>query len=145
METEETALTDTAVLPTETAISYQDSMAELTRNQWEDFQTRYIPVQDNLLDLANSNQLLTEQLGRNKTNVDNSFALAESNEAMRMGRYGLPTENSATSKNNTGLLKSLTTASTNNETREAVDDLQTKIVTGQGGSPSSLADIGANG
>jgi len=123
--------------------SYQDTMAQLTRDQWSDFKDRYLPVQNDLLALANSDQLLTEQLGRNSQNIDNSFSLADKNESMRMGRYGLSPDDSAQNSTNTGLLKSLTTASVNNETREAVDDLQTKIVTGQGGSPRSLADIGA--
>lgn len=122
--------------------SYQDTMADLTRAQWEDFQTRYLPVQNDLLSLANNDQLITEQLDRNKINVEKSFSLADQGEAIRMGRYGLTPENSQQSKNNSNLLKSLTTASVNNETRSSVDDLQNKIITGQGGAPKTLADIG---
>ena len=125
--------------------SYQNTMADLTREQWSDFKTRYLPVQDNLLAMSNNNQLLTEQLERNKGNIDTSFATAKQNESIRLGRYGLSPENSTQSKNNTHLLKSLTTASVNNETRGATDDLQNKIITGQGGAPKTLADIGAQG
>ena len=125
--------------------SYQDTMADLTRAQWEDFKTRYLPAQNDLLALANNDQLLTEQLDRNKVNVEKSFSLADQGESMRMGRFGLTPEDSTQSKNNKGLLKSLTTASVNNETRTAVDDLQNKIITGQGGAPQTLADIGGKG
>ena len=125
--------------------SYANAMADLTRAQWGDFQTRYLPVQDDLLALAGNDQLLTEQLGRNQHNVDNSFSLAKQGEEMRLGRYGLSADDSKQSNNNTGLLKNLTIASVNNETRSAVDDLQNKIVTGQGGAPKTLADIGAQG
>jgi hypothetical protein len=124
---------------------YQDTMADLTRDQWNDFKTRYLPVQKDLFNLATSDQLLTEQLGRNKENIESSFANSEQNESMRLGRYGLDAEKSQQNGNNTNLLKSLTTASVNNETRGAVDDLQNKIITGQGGAPKSLADIGGTG
>lgn len=122
--------------------SYQDALADLTRQQFEDYKTRFLPVQEELFDLATSNQLLDEQMARNKTNIDNSFAQSEVSESQRLGRYGLSADNSKQSKANTGLLKSLTTASVNNETRESVDDLQNSILTGQGGAPDSLADIG---
>lgn len=126
-------------------ISYKNAMADLTRDQWNDFKNRFLPVQKELFSLATSDQLLTEQLGRNAVNVDRSFASAEQNESMRLGRYGLSAENSQQNGNNTNLLKSLTTASVNNETRGAVDELQNKIITGQGGAPKSLADIGGKG
>lgn len=122
--------------------SYQNATADLTRAQWEDFQTRFLPVQNDLLALADNNQLLTEQLDRNQNNINSSFASSKQGESIRMGRYGLTPENSIQNKNNTNLLKNLTTASVNNETRSAVDDLQNKIITGQGGAPSTLADIG---
>ena len=125
--------------------SYENAMADLTRQQWDDFKSRYLPVQNDLLALASNDQLLTDQLGRNKDNVNNSFALAKQGEEMRLGRYGLSANDSQQSNNNTGLLKNLTMASVNNETRSSVDDLQNKIITGQGGAPKSLADIGAKG
>ena len=102
-------------------------------------------MQKELFGLATNDKLLTEQLDRNKVNIDNSFASAEQNESMRLGRYGLAAEDSKQNSNNTNLLKSLTTASVNNETRGAVDDLQNKIITGQGGAPKTLADIGGKG
>lgn len=125
--------------------TYQNAMADLTRDQWNDFKNRFLPVQKELFSLATSDKLLTEQLDRNAVNVDRSFANAEQNESMRLGRYGLAAENSQQNGNNTNLLKSLTTASVNNETRGAVDELQNKIITGQGGAPKSLADIGGKG
>ena len=72
-----------------TDTSYEDALADLSREQWEDYKTRYLPVQDELLALSQNDQLLTEQLARNETNIANSFKTAEQNESMRMGRYGL--------------------------------------------------------
>jgi basic membrane lipoprotein Med (substrate-binding protein (PBP1-ABC) superfamily) len=125
--------------------SYQNAMADLTREQWSNFQTRYLPTQNTLLSLANSDQLLTEQLDRNKVNIESSFETAKQGESIRMGRFGLTPEDSTQGSNNKNLLKNLTKASVNNETRSAVDDLQNKIITGQGGAPKSLADIGGQG
>jgi len=125
--------------------SYQGTLADLTRDQWNDFKNRYLPTQQELFGLATSDKLLTEQLGRNKVNIDNSFANSEKSESMRLGRYGLEAEDSQQNNINTSLLKSLTTASVNNETRSAVDDLQNKIITGQSGAPKTLADIGGKG
>ncbi|MBM7070868.1 hypothetical protein JQC92_02280 [Shewanella sp. 202IG2-18] len=123
---------------------YQHAMADLTREQWEDYKNRFLPVQNELLELSQNDQLLTEQLARNETNIENSFNSAEQNESIRMGRYGLSNLDTQQSKNNNQLLKSLTTASVNNETRQAVDDLQNKIITGQGAARAQLADIGKN-
>ncbi|NRA62490.1 MAG: hypothetical protein HRU25_16630 [Psychrobium sp.] len=132
-----------AVGETKLNINYQDTMAQLTRDQWADFQQRYLPVQNELLALATNDNLLNEQMSRNESNINNSFAVAKQNENNRLSRYGQSPSNTAQSSRNTSLLKNLTTASVNNETRQAVDDLQNKIITGQGGALRTLADIGA--
>jgi hypothetical protein len=123
--------------------SYSNAMSDLTRAQWDDFKTRYLPVQNDLLALASNDTLLNEQLARNEVNVNNSFDTSKKNESMRLGRYGLTADNTTQDNNNTNLLKNLTSASVNNETRSSVDELQNKIITGQGGTPQTLADIGA--
>lgn len=132
-----------SVIPGIRTDSYSNTMADLTRAQWDDFKTRYLPVQDELLALASNDNLLNDQLARNETNVNSSFDTSKQNESMRLGRYGLTADNSTQDKNNTSLLKNLTKASVNNETRSSVDELQNKIITGQGGAPKTLADIGA--
>ena len=121
---------------------YQNALADLTRQQFEDYKNRFLPVQEELFGLATSDKLLNEQLARNETNINTSFNQSKIAEDQRMGRYGLSADNSKQSNANTGLLKSLTTASVNNETRESVDDLQNSILTGHGGAPKTLADIG---
>lgn len=122
--------------------SYQNALADLTRQQFDDYKTRFLPVQEELFGLATSDKLLNEQMARNEENISTSFEQSKVAEDQRLGRYGIEADNSKQSSANTGLLKSLTTASVNNETRESVDDLQNSILTGQGGAPKSLADIG---
>ncbi|WP_222428965.1 hypothetical protein [Pseudoalteromonas neustonica] len=123
-------------------ISYQDALADITRQQFEDYKNRFLPVQEQLFDLATNDTLLTEQMERNGQSIDRAFNQSKQSESMALGRYGLAPDNSKQDSNNTGLLKSLTTASVNNETRSSVDDLQNKILTGQGGAPKGLAEIG---
>jgi len=121
---------------------YQNALADLTRQQFEDYKNRFLPVQEELFGLATSDKLLNEQMARNEKNINTSFNQSKVAESQRLGRYGLAPDETKQSSANTGLLKSLTTASINNETRESVDDLQNQILTGQGGAPKSLADIG---
>jgi len=122
--------------------SYQDALADITRQQFEDYKTRFLPVQEQLFDLATNETLLNEQMERNGQSIDRAFNQSKQSDSMALGRYGLSPDNSKQDSNNTGLLKSLTTASVNNETRSSVNDLQNKILTGQGGAPKGLADIG---
>jgi len=121
---------------------YQDALADLTRQQFEDYKKRYLPVQEKLFSLATDDSLLTEQLERNQQNIDSNFKIAKESEDRQLARFGVNAANSKQDNNNNNLLKSLTTASVNNETRSSVDDLQNKILTGQGGATSTLADIG---
>ena len=121
---------------------YQDALADLTRQQFEDYKKRYLPVQEKLFSLATDDSLLTEQLERNQQNIDSNFKIAKESEDRQLARLGVSAANSKQDNNNNNLLKSLTTASVNNETRSSVDDLQNKILTGQGGATSTLADIG---
>ena len=123
--------------------SYADVQADLTREQWERYKTTFLPEQEKLINLSNSSTLLNEQLGRNTENINQSFDQSQTNESMRMSRYGLSSKNSAQNTTNNNLLKNLTSASVNNETRQAIGELQDKIITGQGTSVQSLANIGA--
>lgn len=122
----------------ESAISFQDMQADLTREQWEDYKNRYIPIQNNLIALSQNDTLLNEQLERNDVNINNSYRLSDLNNSVKRGRFGLDTSKTEQGSTNSNLSKSLATASLNNETRQANEDLQTKIITGQGGSSVNL-------
>ena len=124
--------------------TYEETRANLSRAEWEDYRERFLPVQNQLIGLATSNELLDGQLDRNKRNLETSFASSERNEAIGLARFGQTPTNSRQDSNNRQLQESLTTASVNNETRTAVDDLQSNIMTGQSVKPRSLAEIGTN-
>lgn len=122
--------------------SYKDTLADITRLEFDDYKSRFLPVQEHLFSLANSDQLLNEQLARNKANIDNSFTQAQQTENRTLSRFGISANDTQQNKNNHNLQKSLATASINNETRSSVDELQHKILTGQGGKPQTLAQMG---
>ena len=124
--------------------TYQETRANLARAEWEDFQERFLPTQNRLIGLATSNELVNGQLERNKRNLETSFASSKRNQSIGLARFGQTPMNSRQNSNNRQLQESLTTASVNNETRTAVDDLQNNIMSGQSVKPRSLAEIGTN-
>lgn len=71
-----------------------DTMAEITREAWEDWQTRYEPVLDEMLNLEDTHQLMTDQLGRVTQNEQNSLNTAQETQSNDMGRYGLASASS---------------------------------------------------
>lgn len=125
--------------------SYDDTMAMITRQQYDDYLKRFWPHEQRLLDLASSDELLTNQLGRNVENVGQAFKTAEQTEEMRGQRFGLADTTTQQQKTNTGLDQALTLASAQNETRQAVGDIKRGIITGSVTNPKKeLADIGGS-
>ena len=114
--------------------SYDDIMAEITRQQYDDYIDRFLPIENQLIDLATSDELLNDQLARNVETVDQQYAMSSKGNEMQSGRMGLDNTKTAQQGTNTGLSKSLSLASAQNESRSAIDDLQKSIITGVGGS-----------
>ncbi|AGG58101.1 hypothetical protein VPAG_00065 [Vibrio phage douglas 12A4] len=113
--------------------SYDDIMAEITRQQYDDYINRFLPVENQLIDLATSDELLNDQLERNIETVDQQYATAGKSGEMQAGRMGLDNSKTQQQTTNTGLSKSLSLASAQNETRAGIDALQKSIITGVGG------------
>lgn len=66
---------------------YQDALADLTRQQFEDYKKRYLPVQEKLFSLATDDSLLTEQLERNQQNIDSNFKIAKESEDRQLALF----------------------------------------------------------
>lgn len=136
---------ETEIAPQKSSRSYDETMSEITRQQYEDYQKRFLPYEQRLLDLASSDELLTNQLGRNVESVGQAFDTAAQTESMKNQRFGLGDTSTAQQKANTGLEKALTLASVQNETRQAVGDIKQGILTGAVTNPKkALEDIGGN-
>lgn len=108
-----------------------DTMAEITREAWEDWQTRYAPVLDEMLNLEDSHQLMTDQLGRVSQNEQNSLNTAQVTQSNDMGRYGLASASNPQDQSDS-VSAALSDASTRNGIRTAEQQRDINILTGSG-------------
>ncbi|MFM4677093.1 hypothetical protein ACEUD4_01705 [Aeromonas media] len=106
-----------------------DTYAKITREQYQDWKTRFYPKQQELMELATNGQLLREQLGRVDENNGNALRSAQQATANRNARMGLGTSSNA-NDNSQGLRMALMTAGTENGLREQERTRQMGILTG---------------
>lgn len=106
-----------------------DTYAKITREQYQDWKTRFYPKQQELMELATNGQLLREQLGRVDENNVNALRSAQQATANRNARMGLGTISNA-NDNSQGLRMALMTAGTENGLREQEQTRQMGILTG---------------
>lgn len=112
---------------------YSDTMAALTRNQYQDYLQRYKPVEDDLIRNATSNDLYDLQTSRNTEIAEANFNRANQQQAAAQEKYGLADRRTEQQKRNLDLTRGLSLASMNNESRQAIGDLQRNIMTGAAG------------
>ena len=106
-----------------------DTYAKITREQYQDWKTRFYPKQQELMGLATNGQLLRDQLGRVDQNNQHSLAAAKQATDNRMARMGVATSQNA-NDNSQGLRMALMTAGTENGLREQEQARQMGILTG---------------
>ncbi|WP_043133151.1 hypothetical protein [Aeromonas media] len=106
-----------------------DTYAKITREQYQDWKTRFYPKQQELMELATNGQLLREQLGRVDENNANALRSAQQATANRNARMGLGTSSNA-NDNSQGLRMALMTAGAENGLREQEQARQMGILTG---------------
>ncbi|WP_324044731.1 hypothetical protein [Aeromonas caviae] len=106
-----------------------DTYAKITREQYQDWKTRFYPKQQELMELATNGQLLREQLGRVDENNANALRSAQQSTTNRNARMGLGTSSNA-NDNSQGLRMALMTAGTENGLREQEQTRQMGILTG---------------
>ena len=106
-----------------------DTYARLTREQYQDWLTRFYPKQKELMQLATNGQLLTQQLGRVEQNNANSLRAVQQATANRNARMGVaPAQNPQ--DNSQSLRMALMTAGTETGLREQEKNRQLGILTG---------------
>lgn len=117
-----------------------DTYAQIIREQYDDWKTRFYPKQQQLMDLADSDSLMTAQLTRADENTANAVNNAQVAQNNQMARMGVNTATD-TNDNSLGLKSALATASAKNGIRSAADERQTNILSGASYSlKSSLSD-----
>lgn len=106
-----------------------DTFADITREAWEDWQTRYEPEMYKLLNLTDTHQLMTDQLERVAGNEQNALNTAQTTQSNDMARYGL--SNTANPQDQSDSVNAaLSDASTRNGIRTAEQGRDMKILTG---------------
>ncbi|WP_033135603.1 MULTISPECIES: hypothetical protein [Aeromonas] len=106
-----------------------DTYAKITREQYQDWKTRFYPKQKELMDLATNGKLLQDQLGRVDGNNANALRSAQQATANRNARMGV-TAPTLANDNSQGLRSALMTAGTENGLREQEQARQMGILTG---------------
>ncbi|SIQ71437.1 hypothetical protein SAMN05880558_10538 [Aeromonas sp. RU39B] len=104
-----------------------DTYGQITREQYQDWLTRFYPKQKQLMELATDESLMRDQLGRVDANSANALASAQQATANRNARMGV----ASTSTDNTqGLRSALMTAGSENAIRDQEKTRQLNILTG---------------
>ena len=121
--------------------------ANLIRSEYGDYQQRFQPYEQRLMDYASSRDLLDQQLSRISANVNNAY----NNQNLSAGnimsqRYGLSrtAQEQQSNARQTGLQRALSTAHAKNNTRQADYDQRMGIITGSNNA-RSLATNDATG
>ena len=104
-----------------------DKFAQITRDSYQDWKTRFYPKQKELMELATNGKLLQDQLGRVDENNANALRSAQQATANRNARMGV---SSNANDNSQGLRAALMTAGTENGLREQEQARQMGILTG---------------
>ncbi|EOS3541932.1 hypothetical protein H2R12_RS22450 [Escherichia coli] len=103
--------------------------AALTRQQYDDWRTRYLPRVARLADLGENNSLMNAQLARVGGLATSSLRTAQMAQDNQMARYGVSRPDNPDS-NTLGLRNALAIAGAKNGIREAEQDRQMNILTG---------------
>ena len=106
-----------------------DKYANIARQQYTDWKTRFYPKQQELMELATNGQLLREQLGRVDENNANALRSAQQATANRNARMGVATTTNA-NDNSSSLNTSLAVAAAENGTRRAAEERNLSILAG---------------
>lgn len=107
--------------------------ADITRQQWEDYKTRFYPIEQKVLTgLSPETQAVDMQarIDRTDQTVDSQFGTARGITDRNMARYGLvPTADQTRSENRSfGLNRDLTKIGAENATRTAAQDRTDKMM-----------------
>ena len=106
-----------------------DKYANIVREQYNDWKTRYYPEQQKLMSLATDNSLMNAQLNLTSTNAANAVSSAEQAQSNQMSRMGVATQTNG-NDNSSSLSSALAQASAKNGTRSAAEERNLSILAG---------------
>jgi hypothetical protein len=106
-----------------------DTYANLIREQYADYKSRYLPEQKKLMSLATDNSLMNAQLDRTSENAQNALNTANQEQSNQMSRMGVATQTNG-NDNSSSLSSALAQASAKNGTRSAAEERNLSILAG---------------
>lgn len=118
-----------------------DTYAQIVREQYDDWKTRYYPKQQQLMQMATNGALMNQQLNRVEANSEQSLRGATMGMQNQLGRFGVEQTQNA-SDNSLSLRSALATAGAKNGIREAEQDRQMNILTGGNATLRQQMNIG---
>ena len=115
-------------------LSASETLAQIHREEWEDWKDRFQPRLEDLARQAQSGELTKADVKRADKSVVSSFDRSEDAQKLRLSRLGLQQDSrqSAASKRMLGLNETATRASVRNNTRIAGQDRDMQILAGGG-------------
>jgi hypothetical protein len=111
-----------------------DTFADITRSEYADYKQRFQPYEQKLMSLAQSEELLDEQLSRISATSKRRFDQSKVNSALMNDRYGVQQNERQSNYSNTmsGASQGLAISQAKNMSRLAATDRKTGILSGAG-------------
>lgn len=121
---------------------YSNTMAALTRAQYDDYVKRFQPMEKQLVGLAMGDELYNKQISRNETTAARNFRQADQQQASSSAKFGLGDMRTQQTKTNLANENALSLASANNNSRQAIGDLQLSLMTGGTNAKQQINKLG---
>ena len=107
-----------------------DKFASITRQQFADWQQRFLPKQQELMSLATDDSLMNAQLNRTAVSAENAVQTAQQAQTNSMARMGVANTTDA-NDNSTGMSRALAVAAAKNGTRTDAEERNLSILAGE--------------
>lgn len=111
-----------------------DTMAALYRAKWDDYLTRFAPLETELRDSILSGERMDSALGRTNASVAQQFGLARADAERNLNRYGVQLTGQRKEAHDAsfGLAQASTEAALRNRVRQQVEDSNAALIGGVG-------------
>lgn len=112
---------------------------DLSKAQWQDYQDRFLPYQDKLIDVATNTEMLDQQLGRISAFSSQSAKMARQNTSLALSRYGMGQTNGMQQASQSDIKRNEALSQTNamNNARSAAYDRYQSVMTGSSMRPAA--------
>lgn len=105
--------------------------AEITRDQWDDYQTRFVPRENALIDAIGNKEMQGLEMARAGDAVDQAYDTTEKNNTMRAARTGgMSDEQRKAASRRMELGKAKTGSKTTNNVRQNIKDRDLNLLSG---------------